>query len=105
MRLAIARGDLEALEEVMQVEWRVSTWFGMSAIINRLDGLALLGNREAIEEEAPLYLKSRTFPEAFALRALGRVREDEDLIRQALECFERMGLDWHAQETRALLTK
>jgi hypothetical protein len=35
---------------------------------------------------------------------LGRVREDEALIRQALERFEAMGLDWHAQETRAVLS-
>jgi hypothetical protein len=42
--------------------------------------------------------------EPFALRALGRVRGDDSLIEQALTRFEQMGLDWHAEETRAALT-
>jgi class 3 adenylate cyclase/tetratricopeptide (TPR) repeat protein len=104
MRLAIARGDLQQLEEVIDVDWRVSTWFGMSAIVNRMDGLAALGDRKRLEEEAPPLMKPHTYPEPFALRALGIVREDDELIRQALEGFEAMGLDWHAEHTRALLT-
>jgi hypothetical protein len=31
------------------------------------------------------------------------MRQNEDLIAQAIERFEKMGLDWHAAETRALL--
>lgn len=85
------------------MEWRVSTWFGMSAIVNRLEAFTVLGNREKVEEEAPPLLKRRTYPEPFALRALGVVREDDELIRQALERFEAMGLDWHAEETKKLL--
>ena len=42
--------------------------------------------------------------EPFALRALGQVREDDELIRQALEQFETMGLDWHVAQTRKRLT-
>ena len=42
--------------------------------------------------------------EPFARRALGRMREDDDLIAQALHRFEAMGLDWHASETRALIS-
>jgi hypothetical protein len=51
----------------------------------------------------PRFMRPGTYAEAFALRALGVVREDEALIRQALERLEAMGLEWHAAETRKLL--
>ena len=41
--------------------------------------------------------------EPFALRALGIVREDDELITRALDRFEVMRLDWHAAQTRVLL--
>jgi hypothetical protein len=69
----------------------------------RLDGLAALRDGGRVEEEAPRFLKPRTYLEPFALRALGVVREDESLIEQALSRFEALGLDWHAAETRKLL--
>jgi class 3 adenylate cyclase len=36
---------------------------------------------------------------------LGAVREDEALLRQALERFEAMGLEWYAAETRRLVAQ
>jgi hypothetical protein len=36
-------------------------------------------------------------------RAIGVVHQDEGLIGQALERFEALKLDWHAEQTRALL--
>ena len=45
-----------------------------------------------------------TYVEPFALRALGQVRGDASLIEQALARFEEMGLEWHAEQTRDLLT-
>jgi mannose/cellobiose epimerase-like protein (N-acyl-D-glucosamine 2-epimerase family) len=56
------------------------------------------------ESEAPRHIRPGTWLEPFALRALGQVREDDELIRQALALFEAMGLDWHAAETRKWLT-
>jgi len=44
-----------------------------------------------------------TYFEPFALRALGVVREEADLLDQAVTRFEAMKLGWHAEETRALL--
>ena len=35
-------------------------------------------------------------------RALGLVEEDETLLERAIERFEAMSLDWHADETRKL---
>ena len=104
MRLALVRGDLERLEELVTVEARVSTWFGMGAILARLDALSALGDRVTVEREAAPFLRPGTLPEPFALRALGRVREDEELLRQALERFEALGIDVPAGETRALLS-
>jgi hypothetical protein len=39
------------------------------------------------------------------LRALGAVREDDALLRQTLERFEAMGLEWYADETRRLVAQ
>ncbi len=68
-----------------------------------LDALAVLGDRERIEAEAPKWLQSGAFAEPFALRALGIARSDRALLQQALERFEILGLSWHAEQTRHLL--
>ena len=41
-----------------------------------------------------------TYLEPFALRTLGFVRRDPDLMDQAVDRFEALGLDWHAAQTR-----
>ena len=41
--------------------------------------------------------------EPFAMRALGVVREDEALIKQAVDRFEAIGLPWHAEQSREVL--
>jgi class 3 adenylate cyclase len=69
----------------------------------RLDGLAALGDRDRVEEEAPALLRPHTYLEPFALRALGIVREDQQLIRQASGRFRAMELDWHVAQTELLL--
>jgi hypothetical protein len=75
----------------------------LSAVSARLDALAALGDRAAVEAEAHLQSRPGTYFEPFALRALGIVREDDALLREALERFEQLGLGWHAEQTRALL--
>ena len=42
--------------------------------------------------------------EPFAQQALGQARGDRSLIEQALARFEELGLGWHAEQTRGLLT-
>ncbi|HXL44275.1 MAG TPA: hypothetical protein VN960_09480 [Gaiellaceae bacterium] len=76
--------------------------FGPQEHAARLDALAALRDRERVQELAPRFLQRRTYLEPFALRSLGIVREDENLIRQSLERFEALKLDWHAEQTRAL---
>ncbi len=69
-----------------------------------LDALVALGDRKRIEVEAPQRVQPDTYVEPFALRALGFAREDEALLDAAAVRFEAMGLDWHAGETRKLMS-
>jgi hypothetical protein len=50
-------------------------------------------------------LRPGTYLEPFALRALGAVRQEEVLLKQAVDRFDAMGLTWHAEQTRELLAR
>jgi hypothetical protein len=78
-------------------------WFVFMNVGARLDALAVLGRRDEVEEEAPAHTRRPNYLRPFALRALGRVRGDSDLLREALADFESLGLDWHAAETKGYL--
>ena len=102
LRLAILRGDLDAVERLLTPRTRFGCFFGPAAIAARLDGLAALRDQDRIEQEAPPLLRHGTYTEPFALRALAIVRDDETLIEQALARFAVLRLDWHAAQTLAL---
>lgn len=104
-RLALFRGDLDAVEAVIDdIDPDVGqSWFTLSAVAARLDGLAALGRRDAVEHEAPLWLKRGTYLDPFARRALGIVRRDAELLREASTRFDAMRLARHAEETRRVL--
>jgi hypothetical protein len=104
--LALARGDIGAVAELLPAEppapggrppWDVYV------LPLRLDALVALRDRERVETEAPSLLRPRTYFEPFALRALGVIREDDELLDQALARFDAMELHWHARQTRAVL--
>ena len=104
--LALARGDLGAVAELLPAEppapggrppWDVYV------LPVRLDALTVLRDHERLETEAPSLLQPGTYFEPFALRALGVVREEAELLEQAVVRFEAMELRWHAKQTRALL--
>jgi hypothetical protein len=103
IRLAMLRGNLDRVGELVEAPPSHTLSFGLAATATRLDALAAVHDRERAEDEAAKFLRPGSYVEPFALRALGVVREDEDLIRQALERFEAMGLAWHVEQTRALL--
>jgi class 3 adenylate cyclase len=104
LQLALHRGDLSAVESLLgEPAVRTTNWFYLSSMAAHLDGLAALGARERVEQESGRALRTRTYLEPFALRALGIVRRDETLIRRAADRFEAFRLDWHAARTRALL--
>ncbi len=101
---ALHRGDVSAVESLLgEPAVRTTNWFYLSSTAAHLDGLAALGKRERVEQEASRALQPQTYLEPFALRALGIVRQDETLVAGAADRFETFGLDWHAARTRALL--
>jgi class 3 adenylate cyclase len=103
LRLALVRDDLAEVERILErVPPSVDPW-GLDAAAARLDALVALGDRARVESEAARYVEAESYTHPFALRALGIVRDDAALVRRALAQFEAMGLDWHADETRALL--
>jgi hypothetical protein len=102
--LALERGDLEGVESLLgEPAVRATNWLYLASMAAHLDGLAVLGERERVEQAAAPVLRPGTYLEPFALRALGLVRSDEALVGQAAERFEAFGLEWHAARTRALL--
>ncbi len=103
LRLALARDDLDEVARLVEPEVDFRVVFGVPTLATRLDALAALGDRERLEQEAPPFLLAGLYFEPFALRALGRVREDASLLEQALSRFEALGLSWHADQTRALI--
>jgi hypothetical protein len=102
IEIAVARGDLAEAERKLN-EWSPGGYRDIDGIIARLNALVALERRTEIEEEAPAYVRPKTYLEPFALRALGYARGDDRLLRQAMERFEDMGLDWHAAETGKLM--
>jgi hypothetical protein len=103
IRLALARGALETIGDIGPISSGHNLSFGLAGLSARLDGLAALRDRDRIEAEAPALAAADTYLEPFALRALGVVREDEELLRRAHERFEAMGLTWHAAQTASLV--
>jgi hypothetical protein len=107
LRVALARGELARVEELIQAveEPEGETWFGLLSKTTLLDALATIGDRGGVEERAVALLRPGSpYLEAHALRALGIVRDDGSMLEQALSRFEAMQLEWHAAETRKLLS-
>jgi class 3 adenylate cyclase len=103
LRLALARQDFATLDELLaDKDWYSrQTWFLLPGAAARLDALAVVGSEEAIGAEA---LPARNgYLEPFMLRALGLARSDHRLIAQADERFRALRLDWHADQTEALI--
>jgi class 3 adenylate cyclase len=103
VRLALARGDLERATSLLDRTPLLSLTFGLGPNVTRLDALAALRDRDRLEREAPPLMRRVVVTEPYAKRALGLVREDETLVREAVDGFERYGLKRQAAETRALL--
>ena len=68
-------------------------------------GLAVLDDRDRVGADAPQWIRADAYVAPFAVRALGRVRNDGALLTNAIGQFEAMGLRWHARETRAVLDR
>ena len=105
LRLALLRDDLDRVEQLASDPlpdrgWH-RAWLLFATHGARLDALARIGNRDELEAwKAP---RAGTYMEPFYLRALGLVREDEQLLERSLAAFEALRLETHAAETRAVL--
>ena len=89
MQLALVRGDLDAVGRLLKTPLPVRGWYrgwmALATISTRLDGLAAVGDRSGAEREAGSNLRPNTYLEPFALRALGLVREEPELLERALD--------------------
>jgi hypothetical protein len=110
LRLALVRGDRARAEQLLAGLLDERGWYArghgtsLATVTARLDALAILGHSDRVEAESPRLLAPGTYPEPFALRALGLVRGDGSLMLQAIDRFQRLGLGWHAAQTRELTT-
>ena len=75
LRLALLRGDLEAVERLLAANPAID-FFDIDYPAARLDALAAVGDRRRVEDEASRALDLGGYVEPFALRALGAVREE-----------------------------
>ena len=102
LRLALARNEMHQVERLVD-DFESGPRTRVDSVAALLDALVVLGARERIEVEAPKFLTPGTYVEPFALRALGFARNDHQLVADALRRFRAIGLDWHAEQTQALL--
>jgi hypothetical protein len=103
--LALLRGDLAKAQELLDESgeaWLQTMDSSLYAGATRLDTLVALGRTEQADAEATRLAEPGTFLEPFALRTLGLVRGDSELVHGSIERFESLGLDWHAAKTREL---
>ena len=101
IRLAIARGELDLLEQLVAEALPpppAKNWWTLCTEAARLDALAALGDRRTVDAEAPAFVVPATYLEPFALRALGVVHDDEVLLARACGSFAALGLDWFASQ-------
>ena len=103
LALAIARHDREEIrriiDSVQPARLTPGNWDQWTTLF---DGLVEVGDTERIEAEASQWLNRDMFVTPFAVRALAFARRDEALLADAAARFETMGLDRHAERTRAL---
>jgi hypothetical protein len=104
-RLALARGELDLLHELLADEdWmQRQTWFSLPTAATRLDALAVVGDADTVEAAAEHLGSPKSYLEPFALRALGITHGDEALLTRANELFRALRLDWHAGQTETLV--
>lgn len=99
LRMALLHGDMAEAYRLVDAYGRPTLrfMFDMAGATAWLDAAAALGLREVLEKEAPVLVQPGTCIEPFALRALGIVRRDRELVDRADARFAALGLRWHAE--------
>jgi DNA-binding SARP family transcriptional activator len=99
LRLALLRGELEAVEQLLAAPGAGK--YDVSYAATRLDALVAVGDREGVEREAPPVLALGGYAAPFALRALAAVRAVRAPREQVAAAFDALDLAFFAAETRA----
>jgi class 3 adenylate cyclase/tetratricopeptide (TPR) repeat protein len=104
LRIALLREDAAEARRLFEAYGRPTLrfMFDMAGATTWLDAAVALGRADDIEREAPALAVPGTSIEPFALRALGAARDDPSLLAAADRRFEELGLDWFADEGRAV---
>jgi DNA-binding SARP family transcriptional activator len=108
LRLALIRDDRERASDALARIEAQQGWYSrghgtsLATLVARLDALSTLGYRAEVEREAVRLVSPSTFVAPFALRALGVVRGDQELVTRAVARFEELGLEWYAAQSAAL---
>ena len=100
--LALRRGDLDRVARLLE-GMPPSRPADFVNITTSLDAYAALRDRARVENDAQPWLSGPAYYRPFALRALGIVRDDGELLAAAADAFDALALGWYADETRALL--
>jgi hypothetical protein len=106
VQLALARGDLDAVRDLMTRLPRAlppwGGWWVLHLETTRLNAIAALGDTAAAEEESRTHLNTGVFLDAVARQTLGTVHRDTDLLHAAADEFTRMNLPALATRARAM---
>jgi class 3 adenylate cyclase len=103
LRLGLLREDRGEVERWLDLGVFRMHVYGPGVMTARLDALAAIRDRTKVEEVAPAFVHVGLFLEPFALRALGIVRGDDELLERADRLLADRGLDWHRSQTERLL--
>jgi class 3 adenylate cyclase len=103
LRIALEREDRSMAESLVPLPVERTNVWGVGALAARVDLLAALRRRDLLEAEVSELIDDVSVLQPFALRALGIVRSDDDLLARADERFGALGLEWHRAQTARLL--
>jgi class 3 adenylate cyclase len=103
IRLGLLRGDRAEVQRWLDADVFRMFVYGPGVMTARLDALAALRENAQTEDTAAAYALPGLFLEPFALRSLGIVRGDDELLARADRLFAERGLDWHRSQTERLL--
>ena len=102
LQLALQRDDLAAVESLLgEPAVRRSNWFYLSSMAAHLDGLAALGDRARVEDEARRLVLPGAHTSSRSCSAPSASCGRTDLVERAADEFDAVGLAWHAAQTRA----
>jgi hypothetical protein len=103
LRMALERGDRSLAESLVDLPVERTNVWGVGALAARIDLLAALRLGDLLEAEVSAPLDDASVLRPFALRALGIVRSDDDLLARADDRFAELGFAWHRAQTERLL--